>query len=60
MAAGVLNFLVMLIALLLPIKAFFMRSVSLDEYHKDDKSPPTGFKNVDKSGTDGTVPNSAI
>ncbi len=44
MAAGVLNFLVMLIALLLPIKAFFMRSVSLDEYHKDDKSPPTGSK----------------
>jgi hypothetical protein len=47
MAVGVLNFLVMLVALLLPIKAFFLRSVSLkavDEYHEEDKSPSTGPK----------------
>jgi hypothetical protein len=46
-AVGVLNFLVMLVALLLPIKAFFLRSVSVnavDEYHKEDKSSSTGPK----------------
>ncbi len=45
LAVGVLNFLVMLAALILPTKAFFFRSVSLkavDEYHKEDKSPSAG------------------
>jgi len=40
MAAGVFNFLVMLVALLLPVKAFFWRyadSNATNEYHHEDK-----------------------
>lgn len=44
MAVGALTFLLMLVALLLPIKAFFWRSAKLkavDEYHNDDERPPS-------------------
>ncbi len=44
-AVGVLTFLVMLVALLLPIKAFFWRSANskaADEYHGEDESASTG------------------
>ena len=40
-ALGVLNFLVMLVALLLPIKAFFWRSANskvVGEYHNEDRT----------------------
>jgi hypothetical protein len=58
MAVGALTFLVMLVALILPIKAFFWRSANstaVDEHHNESKSPATGLKYQNAQPTGSTT-----